>query len=113
MLGERTARMHFALAGEETDASFSPEPFTSLYQRSIYQSMRGVAAPDAWRFSSTAVPHLDGDLRKLVLEVLGGEPDILARVSKPPASARSPARKSAPTAISTSARSSIPGRTSS
>jgi maltose alpha-D-glucosyltransferase/alpha-amylase len=28
------------------------------------------------------LPALDGDLRKLVLEVLGGEPEILARVSK-------------------------------
>ncbi len=80
-LGERTARMHFALAGEETDASFSPEPFTSLYQRSVYQSMRG-SLRRTLAMLQHRLPALDGDLRKLVLEVLGGEPEILARVSK-------------------------------
>jgi maltose alpha-D-glucosyltransferase/alpha-amylase len=81
MLGDRTARMHFALAGEDTDAAFSPEPFTSLYQRSVYQSMRG-SLRRTLAVLQRHVPSLDGDLRKLVLEVLGGEPEILARVSK-------------------------------
>ena len=79
-LGERTAQMHFALAGEETDATFSPEPFTSLYQRSLYQSMRG-------SFRRTmALLHqrmgvLDPEHRKLILEVLAAERDILTRVA--------------------------------
>ena len=40
-LGERTAQMHLALAADNDDPSFAPEPFTGLYQRSLYQSMRG------------------------------------------------------------------------
>jgi maltose alpha-D-glucosyltransferase/alpha-amylase len=43
LLGERTAEMHIALASEPTDPLFAPEPFSTLYQRSIYQSMRSLA----------------------------------------------------------------------
>ena len=41
LLGERTAQLHSALASAtQDDPAFVPEPFTSLYQRSLYQSMR-------------------------------------------------------------------------
>ncbi len=40
LLGERTAQMHLSLASG-TGAAFAPEPFSTLYQRSIYQRMRG------------------------------------------------------------------------
>ena len=41
-LGQRTAELHLALAaGEGID--FAPEPFSTLYQRSLYQAMRGSA----------------------------------------------------------------------
>jgi maltose alpha-D-glucosyltransferase/alpha-amylase len=80
-LGQRTAQMHFALAAEDTDANFAPEPFTSLYQRSIYQSMRG-SVRRAMTQLQRRVPGLEGDLRKLVLEALGGEHEILARVGR-------------------------------
>ncbi len=39
-LAERTAGMHLALASPDLGQDFIPEPFTTLYQRSIYQSMR-------------------------------------------------------------------------
>lgn len=42
LLGRRTAEMHLALAAGE-EANFAPEPFTKLYQRSRYQSMRAGA----------------------------------------------------------------------
>ncbi len=79
-LGERTARMHFALAGEETDATFTPEPFSSFYQRSIYQTMRG-SLRRTMALLQQRLAHLEGDMRKLVLEVAAGEPEILARIS--------------------------------
>jgi len=41
LLGQRTAEMHLALAADTDDPDFAPEPFTTLYQRSLYQSMRG------------------------------------------------------------------------
>jgi len=43
LLGRRTAELHLALASDLDDLGFSPEPFSSLYQRSIYQSMRNMA----------------------------------------------------------------------
>jgi maltose alpha-D-glucosyltransferase/alpha-amylase len=39
-LGERTAEMHLALAAASDDPAFAPEPFSTLYQRSLYQSFR-------------------------------------------------------------------------
>jgi maltose alpha-D-glucosyltransferase/alpha-amylase len=42
LLGARTAELHLALASEDTDPAFVPEPFTLLHQRSIYQSARGL-----------------------------------------------------------------------
>jgi maltose alpha-D-glucosyltransferase/alpha-amylase len=42
-LGRRTAELHVALAQIQGDAAFSPEPFTRLYQRGLYQSMRSQA----------------------------------------------------------------------
>ncbi|MGK7311487.1 MAG: maltose alpha-D-glucosyltransferase [Candidatus Longimicrobiales bacterium M2_2A_002] len=41
LVGRRTARMHRALAST-TDRGFAPEPFSALYQRSLYQSMRNL-----------------------------------------------------------------------
>jgi maltose alpha-D-glucosyltransferase / alpha-amylase len=38
-LAERTAGMHIALGTLAAEPEFAPEPFTSLYQRSIYQAM--------------------------------------------------------------------------
>jgi maltose alpha-D-glucosyltransferase / alpha-amylase len=38
LLGQRTAEMHCALAAGD-DSAFAPEPFTRLYQRSLYQSI--------------------------------------------------------------------------
>ena len=39
LLGQRTAELHLALASDTEAPDFAPEPFTSLYQRSLYQSM--------------------------------------------------------------------------
>jgi len=42
LLGQRTAEFHLALASDAGDISFSPEPFSALDQRSLYQSMRNL-----------------------------------------------------------------------
>ncbi|HUS19757.1 MAG TPA: maltose alpha-D-glucosyltransferase [Terriglobales bacterium] len=42
LLGQRTAEMHIALASDDQDPAFAPEPFSALYQRSLYQSMRNL-----------------------------------------------------------------------
>ncbi len=43
LLGQRTGEMHLALADSD-DPDLCPEPFTSFYQRSIYQSMRNLTS---------------------------------------------------------------------
>ncbi len=42
LLGERTAEMHLALASNSDDPAFRPEPFSLLYQRSLYQSLQSL-----------------------------------------------------------------------
>jgi maltose alpha-D-glucosyltransferase/alpha-amylase len=44
LLGQRTGELHLALASKSGDPNFEPEPFSTLYQRSIYQAMRNLAA---------------------------------------------------------------------
>jgi maltose alpha-D-glucosyltransferase/alpha-amylase len=39
-LGQRTAEFHVALASAADEPGFAPEPFTPMYQRSLYQSLR-------------------------------------------------------------------------
>jgi maltose alpha-D-glucosyltransferase/alpha-amylase len=40
LLGIRTGELHRALASRGDDPTFAPEPFSTLYQRSLYQSVR-------------------------------------------------------------------------
>jgi len=40
LMGQRTAEFHLALTADPTDEAFAPEPFSSFYQRSIYQFNR-------------------------------------------------------------------------
>jgi maltose alpha-D-glucosyltransferase/alpha-amylase len=42
LLGQRVAELHLALGGATKDPAFTPEPATSLYSRSSYQSMRNL-----------------------------------------------------------------------
>ncbi len=42
LLGLRTAEMHRALASAPELPDFAPEPFSELYQRSVYQGLRGL-----------------------------------------------------------------------
>jgi maltose alpha-D-glucosyltransferase/alpha-amylase len=43
LLGQRTAELHIALASGLQNPDFSPEPYTLMYQTSLYQSLRGFA----------------------------------------------------------------------
>ncbi len=42
LLGQRVAELHLALGNHSPDPSFAPEPTTTLYLRSSYQSMRNL-----------------------------------------------------------------------
>lgn len=81
LLGQRTGELHRALASLSDDASFAPEPFTMLYQRSLYQSMRGL--------TRRVLQSLEKNLKRLpdsihaeAVSVLASEPDILNRLQR-------------------------------
>jgi maltose alpha-D-glucosyltransferase/alpha-amylase len=42
LMGERVAQLHLALSSDAADPGFAPEPFSLIYQRSRYQSMRNL-----------------------------------------------------------------------
>ncbi len=44
LLGRRTAELHGALASAGEGQAFAPEPFSALYQRSIFQTLRNQAS---------------------------------------------------------------------
>ncbi len=54
LLGERTAQMHLALGSSVDGDGFRPEPFTLLYQRSMYQSMQSLVRRTFLSFSRNA-----------------------------------------------------------
>ena len=76
ILGQRTAELHLALSSQLDDPNFAPEPFSLLYQRSIYQGMRNQTRRvfQVVRKSMKNLPEHD---RLLVEEVLNSENSIL------------------------------------
>jgi maltose alpha-D-glucosyltransferase/alpha-amylase len=74
-LGVRTAELHHALASGVDDA-FAPEPFSTLYQRSLYQSMRAQVR-GTLSMVRRSLRHLDARTRPLAELVLESESEIL------------------------------------
>jgi maltose alpha-D-glucosyltransferase / alpha-amylase len=78
LLGRRTAEMHRSLAGDAESPDFAPEPFTALYQRSIYQSLRNLHRRAFDRLPGHLADLHEGD-RPLAEMVLAREDEILQR----------------------------------
>ncbi len=76
LLGERTAEMHLALASRPDVPDFAPDPFTGLYQRSIYQSMRTLAAR-TFRLLRSRLKQVPAEARKEAQEVLDREAEVV------------------------------------
>jgi maltose alpha-D-glucosyltransferase/alpha-amylase len=77
LLAERTAELHIALAsGRGKD--FAPEPFSELYQRSLYDSMRSLTKKNL-RLLRRRAAALPEEVRPGVEWVLEAEERILAR----------------------------------
>jgi maltose alpha-D-glucosyltransferase / alpha-amylase len=77
LLGERTAELHLHLARGTTPA-FTPEPFNALYQRSVYQRMRGLSG-HVLPVLRRKIPTLPDDVRELAEAVAGAESEIVRR----------------------------------
>jgi len=78
LLGQRTAELHVALASNSDNPDFVPEPFTLLYQRSLYQSMRNHSG-QMFQLLKNNLNALRGAVLDEALKVLDLQPEVLNR----------------------------------
>jgi maltose alpha-D-glucosyltransferase / alpha-amylase len=78
LLGRRTAELHLTLASGDGDPSFAPEPFTSLYQRSLYQTQRNLTRRNL-RHLRRVQARLEPRTQELAVRVLAHEQELLER----------------------------------
>ncbi len=78
LLGKRTGEMHAALSSSN-EPDFSPESFSTLYQRSLYQSMRGLVRRTT-EFLSKNVKDMPRDVQVEAGNFFLLEPEILDRM---------------------------------
>jgi maltose alpha-D-glucosyltransferase/alpha-amylase len=78
LLGQQTAELHLALSLDWDDPAFAPEPFSTIYQRSVHHAMRSLTV--------RALELLRGHLEELpppakqgAQRVLGVEGEVMAR----------------------------------
>ncbi|HET7038645.1 MAG TPA: hypothetical protein VFH97_02080, partial [Gemmatimonadales bacterium] len=80
LIGRRTAEMHVALASDAEDPAFAPEPFSALYQRSLYQSMRSTTRR-VFQALRRALRTLPPDARDEAARLVEREPEVLERLA--------------------------------
>jgi maltose alpha-D-glucosyltransferase/alpha-amylase len=78
LLGQRTAELHVALASNTDDPEFIPEPFSLLYQRSLYQSMRNHSG-QMFQILKRNLKALRGVVLDDALQVLDLQGEVLSR----------------------------------
>jgi maltose alpha-D-glucosyltransferase/alpha-amylase len=76
LLGQRTAELHLALSADLKNKDFSPEPYGTLYQQSLYQSLRNQLRL-TFRQLRHGLTSLPTNVFKLATEVLLHEQTIL------------------------------------
>lgn len=75
LLGKRTAELHMALSSEREDPNFAPEPFSILYQRSLYQSMQ-TQTKRIFELLRKNIRKLPDNSKQLISEVVSLEKQI-------------------------------------
>jgi maltose alpha-D-glucosyltransferase/alpha-amylase len=78
LLGQRTAELHIALASDSENPDFAPEPFSSFYQRSIYQQARNLTG-QVLLLLKKRLKQLPPDTQQLAHTVLDHQEHILGR----------------------------------
>jgi maltose alpha-D-glucosyltransferase/alpha-amylase len=81
LLGQRTGELHLALADAGDRKEFAPEPFTKLYQRSIYQNVRSQIRRTMSMVRRVARTLNDG-ARSMAEAFIQSEPEMLAIASR-------------------------------
>jgi maltose alpha-D-glucosyltransferase/alpha-amylase len=79
LLGQRTAELHLALAGDQQNREFAPEPFTPFYQRSLFQSMRNLMVRNFQQLRSQ-LDHLPPTAVAEAQQVLGSQSELMTRL---------------------------------
>ncbi len=78
LLGQRTAELHVMLASAPDNPAFAPEPFSKLYQRALYQSMRSLAS-NVFHLLRQRLGNLPDPVRPKAQNILDHEGDIINR----------------------------------
>lgn len=78
LLGRRTAEFHITLASDPENPNFAPEPFSSFYQRSIYQYSRNLTGQVFLKLRKR-LDTLSPNLQPLVHQLLNDQNYILGR----------------------------------
>ena len=78
LLGRRTAELHIALAAATDNPNFAPELYSTLYQRSEYQSMRNLAG-QVFRLLRARLPLLPESERAKASALLSNQEVVTAR----------------------------------
>jgi len=78
LLGQQTAEMHLAMSLDWEDPNFAPEPFSIIYQRSMYHSMRSIAV-HGLELLKESLNNLEDEARVDAEKVLNMQGAIMAR----------------------------------
>ncbi len=78
LLGKRTAELHLALSSDMEDPSFTPEPFSILYQKSLYQSMQSLTKR-VLELLKKNLKNLPDNLKEEANKVLNLEKEMMNR----------------------------------
>ncbi len=79
LLGQRTSEMHLALASDNTDPAFAPEPYTAAFQRQMEVSLCSNAV-QTFDLLRSQLRALSPDLREKAQTVLARSEEILAAI---------------------------------
>ncbi len=78
LMGKRLAELHLALASTADDPEFAPEPYSTLYQRSTFQSMQNLLAR-VMRMLNSRASIVPKGLRDQAQLITAHQRDIAAR----------------------------------
>jgi len=78
LIGQRVAELHLAFLADDSDPDFAAEPYSTLYLRSQYQSMRNLLGR-VMRSLSTKLAFLPEEMRPAARAVLEHRDQIRAR----------------------------------
>ncbi|NQV31532.1 MAG: putative maltokinase, partial [Phycisphaeraceae bacterium] len=81
LLGQRTAELHRALASLCRTRDITPEPFSQLYQKSLYQSIRGLILK-TFATMESHLKVLPEPHRAAIQEMLGSRTSVFNRLSR-------------------------------